>query len=174
MIETERLFIRRFAPSDYRDLHEYLSDPVTYIFEPGKPVSLEEARQMAEQRSAGDDFWAVVRKRDDKLVGHLYFKQLEPKDKLTWELGYIFHPKFQRMGYGSEAAAALVEYAFDRFRAHRIMARCNPDNEASWRLLEKIGFTREGHFRKSGFVHKDESGAPIWTDVYEYSKLEKV
>ena len=110
--------------------------------------------------------------RIQKLIGHLYFKQLEPEDRMTWELGYIFNPSYQRKGYASEAAAALVQYAFDHYHAHRVMARCNPENTASWKLLEKIGFTREGSFRKAGFVHKDEAGRPIWTDVYEYSKLE--
>jgi ribosomal-protein-alanine N-acetyltransferase len=172
VIETERLTIRRFAPSDYRDLYEYLSDPAVYVFEPGKPVGLEEARRMAEERAAGEDFWAVTRKPDSKLVGHLYFKQVEPKDLLTWELGYIFHPKFQHVGYASESAAALTGYAFARLGARRIMARCNPENGASWRLLERIGFRREGHFRKYGFVHRDERGAPVWTDAYEYSKLD--
>lgn len=173
MIETNRLIIRRFDPSDYSDLYEYLSLPVTYTFEPGKPISLGEAKELTLQRSAGDDFWAVILKRENKLIGHLYFKQLEPKEKMTWELGYIFHPGFHRKGYASEAAAALTEYAFAHYQIHRIMARCNPENTASWKLLEKIGFTREGYFRKTGFVHTDDRGAPIWTDVYEYSKLEK-
>ena len=52
------------------------------------------------------------------------------------------------------------------------MARCDQQNLASWKLLERIGFTREGNFRKAGFVHKDERGNPLWIDVYEYSKLE--
>jgi RimJ/RimL family protein N-acetyltransferase len=171
VIETERLILRRFAPSDDRDLYEYLSDPATYNFEPGRPVTLEEARRVAEEWAAGGDFWAVVRKEDGKLVGHLYFQQQEPRDRLTWELGYIFNPRFRRMGYASEAAAALTDRAFAEFGARRIMARCDPRNEASWRLLERIGFRREGHFRKYGFVHRDERGDPIWTDAYEYSKL---
>jgi hypothetical protein len=39
--------------------------------------------------------------------------------------------------------------------------------------LERIGYVREGHFRKCGFVRKDEGGNPIWTDAYEYSKMEE-
>ena len=173
MIETHRLFIRPFTLPDYTDLYEYLSDPVTYLFEPGKPISLDEARELVAQRSRGNDFWAVVLKQNNKLIGHLYFKQLEPEERMTWELGYIFNPKYQRQGYASEAAAALTDYAFTHYHAHRIMARCDPGNVASWKLLEKIGFTREGYFRKYGCIHKDDSGKPIWNDAYEYSKLEK-
>jgi RimJ/RimL family protein N-acetyltransferase len=52
------------------------------------------------------------------------------------------------------------------------MARCNPENQASWKLLEQIGFMREGYFRKAGCIHNDDKGNPIWNDVYEYSKIE--
>ncbi len=171
MIETKRLIVRRFTPEDYSDLYEYLSEPEIYTFEPGKPVSIDEAKSLALERSQGSDFMAVELKEKKKMIGHLYFKQAEPAWLLTWELGYIFNPKFQRHGYGSEAAAALTAYGFEHFNIHRIMARCNPENPASWKLLERVGFKREGSFRKFGFVHTDENGAPIWTDAYEYSLL---
>jgi ribosomal-protein-alanine N-acetyltransferase len=171
LIETKRLLIRRFSPADFMDLFEYLSEPDVYAFEPGKPVSIDEAKIMSLHRSQGSDFLAVEHKENGKMIGHLYFKQAEPSWFLTWELGYIFNPKFQRNGYGSEAAAALTAYGFEKFNIHRIMARCNPQNTASWKLLEKVGFKREGFFKSSGFVHVDENGSPIWTDVYEYSLL---
>ena len=172
MIETERLLIRKFEVSDYNDLYEYLSEPITYIFEPGSPITLDEAKALTEQRSKGNDFFAVVLKQNNKMIGHVYLGQMEPKERLTWELGYIFNPAYQRQGYASEASAALAEYAIKNFKAHRIMARCNPDNTASWKLLEKIGFKREGHFKKFGFIHKDSDGNPIWTDAYAYSRIE--
>jgi [ribosomal protein S5]-alanine N-acetyltransferase len=171
MIETKRLIVRPFSPEDAMDLYEYLSEPVIYTFEPGKPVSIEEAESMARKRSEGNDFLAVELKDKKKMIGHLYFKPAEPLRLLTWELGYIFNPKFQRSGFGSEAAAALTASGFEKFNIHRIMARCNPQNTASWKLLERVGFKREGSFRKFGFVHTDENGAPIWTDAYEYSLL---
>jgi RimJ/RimL family protein N-acetyltransferase len=171
VIETRRLVVRRFSPEDCMDLHEYLSEPEIYTFEHGKPVTIDEAKSMALERSRGSDFLAVELKENGKMIGHLYFKQVEPVRLLTWELGYIFNPKYQRNGYGSEAAAALTAYGFEKFNIHRIMARCNPQNTASWKLLEKVGFKREGYFRSFGFVHTDGNGAPIWTDVYEYSLL---
>src|SRR4030042_4109815 len=100
MIETKRLVIRRFSPDDCMDLYEYLSEPVVYAFEPGKPVSIEEAKAMALERSQGSDFLAVELKDKKKMVGHLYFKQAEPSWLLTWELGYIFTSKYHTTGYG--------------------------------------------------------------------------
>ena len=171
MIKTSRLIVRKFEITDAPDLYEYLSDPATYIFEPGQPISLDEAKELARERSQGDNFWAVLLKEEKKLIGHLYLGNVEPRDQLTWELGYIFNRKYQGKGYASEAAAALVEHAFSHLPVHRIMARCNPQNIASWRLLERIGFTREGYFREHSFMHRDESGKPMWTDAYEYSRL---
>lgn len=173
MIETERLLIRRFMPTDAADLFEYLSLPETYCFEPGEPITMDEAVDLAAERSEAENFLAVVEKASGKMIGHLYFEQRQPSEFRTWELGYIFSPKFQRMGYGSEAAAALVKYAFVNLHAHRIMARCDQKNPASWKLLEKIGFSREGAFKQVAFFRMDVAGNPIWVDDYEYSILEQ-
>jgi ribosomal-protein-alanine N-acetyltransferase len=171
LIETERLLIRHFLKSDYSDLYEYLSDPSIYVHEPGKPITLTEAKTIAKARSKGTDFLAVILKSNKKMIGHLYLKQIEPLERQTWELGYIFNPKYHRMGYASEASAAVTDYAFRNYKIHRIMARCNPENTASWKLLERIGYIREGHFKKFGFVHTDDKGNPIWTDAYEYARI---
>jgi ribosomal-protein-alanine N-acetyltransferase len=173
LIETDRTQLRKFKSSDYNDLYEYLSEATIYKYEPGKPITIEEARKLANQRSKGKDFIAVILKNEGKMIGHLYFKQIDPIDRRTWELGYIFNPKYYHMGYASEAAYAMVKYAFENTNAHRIMARCNPKNDASWKLLERIGCKREGHFKEYGFIHKDNNGNPIWTDAYEYSMLKE-
>jgi ribosomal-protein-alanine N-acetyltransferase len=173
MINTARLSIRPFQEQDYRSLFEYLSDPGVYRFEPGEPISLEKARELARQRAAGTDFWAVILKSIQKMVGHLYFKPIEPTELATWELGYIFNPEFQNEGYATEAADALVRYGFDCLGVHRVIAHCNPDNVASWRVLEKIGMTREGRFRKNIFFLRDADGSPLWVDTFEYAILKE-
>ena len=173
MIETERLLIRRFVPSDAADLFEYLSLPETYRFEPGDPITMDEAVDLAAERTEAENFLAVVVKASSKMIGHLYFEQRQPPEFRTWVIGYIFNPSYQRMGYASEATAALVEYAFDHLNPHRLMARCDQKNPASWKLLEKIGFTREGAFKQVAFFRMDEGGNPIWVDAYEYSILEQ-
>jgi RimJ/RimL family protein N-acetyltransferase len=172
MIETNRLLIRAFHEEDASALYEYLSDPAVYHFEPGEPVTREQASRMAAERSRCSIFWAVVLKSAEKLVGHLYFQQVDPKEFRTWELGYIFNPAYQRQGLATEASRALIEYGFACWGIHRVVAHCNPGNTASWRVLEKIGMTREGHMRKNVTFRNDESGAPVWCDSYEYAILE--
>lgn len=173
MIKTSRLLIRRFQNQDYKPLYEYLSNPIIYKFEPGEPISLEEAKEIIRERAQGMDFWAVVRNNDQRLVGHLYFHQTEPKEFLTWELGYIFNPVFQNQGYATESALGLIRYGFKHLGVHRVIAHCNPANIASWRVLEKIGMTREGNFRKNIFFHTNQDGSPNWIDTFEYALLKE-
>lgn len=173
MITTKRLLIRRFEAGDGDWLYEYLSDPAVYRYEPGSPVTLEEARELARERAAGEAFWAVALKESGRLVGHLYFTQIAPKRLLTWELGYIFNPAFQNRGYATESARALICHGFRKWSIHRVVAHCNPQNTASWRVLEKIGMRREGYFRKNVFFRRDGEGRPLWNDSLEYAILEE-
>ena len=172
IIETARLIVRTFKESDADDLFEYLSLQEIYDFEPGRPITRGEAAGITFERATGNDFRAVELKDENRMIGHLYLNQLEPKGKMTWELGYIFNPKYHGQGFASEACRALVLFAFKQFGIHRMMARCNPKNTPSWKLLEGIGFIREAHFRKYGFFKRDDDGQPIWHDAYEYSMLE--
>jgi len=172
-IETPRLIVRPFQEDDGPDLFDYLSNPVVYRFEPGEPITLSEAQRLAIERSHHPDFWAVVLKDCDRMVGHLYFAQVEPPEWLTWELGYIFNPDFQSHGYASESAAALVRYAFEKLAAHRIVAHCNPENVASWRVMEKIGMRREGRMLKNLFFKRAADGSPLWMDSFEYALLKE-
>lgn len=169
--DTPRLTLRRFRPADAADPYEYLADPETYRFEPGEPLDRVQAAQRTAEMAASPDFWAVALRATGKVIGQLYLKQIEPPEHLTCELGYILSPAYQRQGYGAEAAAALVRQALTAGGMHRIVAHCNPENSASWRLLERIGFRREALHRQDIFFRRDAAGAPLWTDTYVYALL---
>ena len=168
---TSRLTIRRFRPADADDLYDYLSDPQIYRFEPGEPLDREQASRRAADMAASPDFWAVELRSMGKVIGQLYLKLIEPTEHLTCELGYILSPAYQRQGYGSEAAAALVRQALTTCGMHRVVACCNPENTASWKLLEKIGFRREGLLRQNIFFWRSAAGEPLWIDTYVYARL---
>jgi ribosomal-protein-alanine N-acetyltransferase len=171
VLSTERLIVRPFRESDYQDLFEYLSLEEIYRYEPGRPVTLEEAKNIAAERAGGTNFWAATLKDTGKLIGHVSLFQMEPEHLLTWEVGYIFSPVFQNRGYASEATRAVIEYAFTILEAHRVVGRCNPENISSWKVLEKCGMKREGLLRKNVYFHKDKNGRPLWTDSFEYAML---
>jgi [ribosomal protein S5]-alanine N-acetyltransferase len=171
MISTQRLTIRPFAADDAADLHAYLSEPEVYRFEPGEPITLVEAEELTRERAAGTDFWAIELTGARKMVGHLYLAPSRPPTWRTWELGYIMSPAFQRQGFGTEAAAALLRWAFAERSIHRVVAHCSPDNPASWRLLERVGLRREGLLRKNVFFRRGRDGAEAWTDTFVYAML---
>ncbi len=173
MLETDRLVVRPFKESDYPDLYEYLSLEETYRFEPGNPVSLEEAKEYALKRANSINWWAVILKEDtkNKLIGHISLFQTDFEILRTWEIGYIFNPAFHNKGYCTEAARAVIEYVFSELKAHRIVAYCTPANPASWRVLEKCGMTREGLLRGNTYFRTDDNGNPHWFDSFVYAIL---
>lgn len=169
MIETERLILRRFTGEDWEDLYGYLSDPEVVFYEPYPPFSMEECKKEALRRAGDEGFWAVCIKETKKLIGNI---TLMKADFDTFELGYVFHSEYQGKGYATESAVALVTYAFQQLNAHRVIALCNPENEKSWRLLERLNMRREGHLIKNIYFKKNEFGQPIWQDTYMYAVLD--
>jgi len=167
-METERLIIRRFCINDWNDLYEYLSQEETVKYEPYELFTEEASKDEALKRSENDSFWAVCLKSSGKLIGNIYLAEQAFE---TWELGYVFNVEFLGYGYATEAARALIDYSFEEKAAHRIVAMCNPLNERSWRLLERLGMRREGTLLQNIYFKKNEQGFPIWQDTYEYAIL---
>jgi [ribosomal protein S5]-alanine N-acetyltransferase len=114
----------------------------------GEPIGIEKAQQLTMARSQADNFFAVALRSNRKMINYLCFEQVEPKEFLTWELGYIFNSAFQKQGYCTEAAKRILGYGFKDLHAHRITAFCNLSNPASWKVLKKIGMEKEGYFKK--------------------------
>ncbi|MCI8442347.1 MAG: GNAT family N-acetyltransferase [Provencibacterium sp.] len=165
--ETERLILRRYLPEDLEDLFAYLSDPEVVAFEPYLPMSLQEARENLEWRIQTEEMIAVELKSSRQMIGNVYLGKRE-FDSL--ELGFVFHRSCWGKGYAQESCLCLTRQAFDN-GIHRIFAECDPLNSRSWRLLERLGFTREAHLRQNVFFRKDSEGNPIWKDTYIYARL---
>jgi len=171
LLNTKRLIIRNFRDDDYKDLYEYLSDPKTYIFEPGQPITLKKSKKLCMERSKNNIFIAIELKQEKKMVGHIYFNRIEPKEYDIFEIGYIFNKKYQGNGYATEAAKKIIEYAFLDYKIHKIIAGCDSKNKKSWKLLERLGMSREGKFKQNAYFRKDEKEEPIWHDAYSYGIL---
>ncbi|MGL6219221.1 MAG: GNAT family N-acetyltransferase, partial [Lacrimispora sphenoides] len=69
---TGRLIIRKFQPSDWQDMYEYLSDKETVAFEPYDIYSEAQAKKEVIRRSNDESFYAVCLKGTEKLIGNLY------------------------------------------------------------------------------------------------------
>jgi len=167
-METERLVIRRFTPCDWRDLHAYLSEEETVRYEPYGVFTPEASQQEAARRAQDSRFWAVCLKDGGKLIGNI---TLTPQEDSTWEIGYVFGLAYRGAGYATEAAGFLVNELFETQKARRVTALCNPLNTASWKLLERLGFRREGCFKQNIAFKTDADGHPLWQDTYAYAIL---
>lgn len=163
-IETDRLILRRFLGNDLLDLFEYLSDPEVVKFEPYRPMTLEEVRQELDLRIASDEMIAVEQKSTGKLIGNVY---LGKRENHALEIGFVFNKAYWNLGYASESCKALIREAFSS-GIDKIIAHCDPENQSSWKLLERLGFTRTAHLEKNVFFWKDEEGQPIWKDTFIY------
>jgi RimJ/RimL family protein N-acetyltransferase len=85
--------------------------------------------------------FVVELRESGELVGHLTMS-IDPEHR-QGEIGFIFHPAHQGRGYATEASRALVAHAFEHYGVHRVYGRLEPRNEASARVLEKLGMRRE-------------------------------
>lgn len=165
--ETERLILRRYQKEDLQDLFEYLSDNEVVKYEPYGPMTLHETEENLEWRIGTDEMVAVELKKSHKMIGNVYMGKREFE---ALETGYVFNRNYWGNGYAAESSRALIRQAFSN-GIHRIYAECDPCNEKSWKLLERLGFQREAHLRKNVYFRKDENGKAIWKDTYIYARL---
>lgn len=166
-IETERLIIRNFEIKDRDDLCEYMLQRVDKEFEGYPDFKEDKIENEIKYRSASEEFFAIELKDEHKVIGNIY---LGIRDFNSKELGYVLNEFYHLRGYGSEAAKAVVQWAFSQ-GVHRIFAECTPLNKSSWKTMEKIGLKREAEFRQNVSFHKDEAGEPIYWDTYVYGAL---
>ena len=169
ILETERLILRRYCKDDLQDLYEYLSDEEVVKYEPYKPMSIEEVKNNLEWRISADEMIAAELKSNKKMIGNIY---LGKRDIDSLEIGYVFNRKHWGKGYARESCSALIKKAFSE-GVHRIFAECDSCNLSSWKLLEGLGFEREGHLRQNVYFWKDENDNPIWKDTFIYAILNK-
>jgi RimJ/RimL family protein N-acetyltransferase len=164
--ETPRLVLRAIAIDDWRAIHRYMSDPLVTAWLPEGLMNEEQSRAFA-IKNAGEkpEALAVITKASNDLIGHMVF---HPWFTRTHEIGWVFGREHQRHGYATEAARSLLAYAFESLYCHRVVATCQPQNVASWRVMEKLGMRREGYFRKCILRPSGE-----WWDEYFYSILEE-
>ncbi|MDG4798570.1 GNAT family protein [Micromonospora sp. WMMD1082] len=172
-IETGRLLLRPFQPSDLADLHAYFADPAAhrYLYSEA-PADLDGTREVLARRQQrtvlreqGDALQlAAVRRGTGEVVGDVVLIWTSPEHR-QGEIGYLLHPEHRGHGYATEAAEAMLALAFDRLDLHRVAGRLDARNTASARVLERLGMRREAHLRENEFVKGE------WTDEVIYAML---
>lgn len=148
VLETERLILRLFDPDDAPFILTLLNEPSFLRYIGDKKVrTLDDARQYilngprASYERHGFGLYQVELKDSHTPAGMCgLLKRDELPDP---DIGFAFLPDYWNKGFASEAANAVLNDARERLKLARILAIVNPDNDASIKLLEKLGFRFE-------------------------------
>jgi [ribosomal protein S5]-alanine N-acetyltransferase len=154
VLETHRLVLREFRLDDAEALFKIRSDKRVLMYMDTHPhYSIADSDAMI--RRIIDSFnnkeglnWVIKEKAAGKMIGYVCYHRLM-RECSRAEIGYSLTPVRWGNGYAIEAVKRLVEFGFGEMNLHSIEANVNPDNAASIKLLEKIGFKKEAHFREN-------------------------
>jgi RimJ/RimL family protein N-acetyltransferase len=151
-LTTPRLTLRGLQADDAAALLEVLGDrQVTRYHSMPTMASLAEAEgalaRLAARFEAGEAIrWAIQSHTERQLIGTIGLLHVVA-EHYRGEIGYELGSRWWGQGLIPEAAAAVIDYAFSVLGLHRIEAGVLVDNQASVRVLEKLGFREEGTLR---------------------------
>jgi RimJ/RimL family protein N-acetyltransferase len=152
-----RLSLRWLTGSDVDALYTVFSDPEVMRYwswlpwtERGQAVELLESIEEGFRNQTLFQC-GIARREDDRVIGTCSLYNFDLGNRRA-EIGYILGRAYWGKGYATEALTALIEYVFQTFSLHRIEADVDPRNAASIRLLERLGFQREGYLRERWLV----------------------
>ncbi len=173
-IETERLVIRCYNPSDAQMLAtsiteslEHLKPWMPWAYNEPEPIEfkVERLKRFRAKFDLGEDFvYGIFNKDGTRLLGSTGLHSRIGEQQL--EIGYWIHKDFINKGLVTESTAALVKVAFEIVHVHRVEIHCDPGNHASAAIPRKLGFTYEGTLRaKTRFLDR-------WSDSMIWSLLD--
>ena len=149
-IETERLFLRPLAVSDAKDVFEWVSDPIVNRF---MPYSVYENISLVEEwlSSLADEEneFAFGLKETGKIIGSgsITFNP----ERNAYELGYNINRAFWGCGYATEAAKAMIKWAYQELGARDFCANHAKANTASGNVIKKCGLQFDHYGQYSRF-----------------------
>ena len=172
ILESERLRFRKLTNDDAPEILVLRGNPETMKFIP-RPLVVDTEGALAHIKMINDKIdenidinWAVTEKGSDKCIGIMGFYRTQPEHFRT-ELGYMITPEHNGKGYVTEAVKTLLDFAFNTLNFHSIVAVIDSRHVASERVLQKVGFVKEAHF-KEDFYYNNE-----FTDTVMYGLLKR-
>jgi [ribosomal protein S5]-alanine N-acetyltransferase len=156
-LETPRLLLRKVRLSDAADIFAFASDPAVarYTTWPPHPtVVATEAfvRELLQRYAQGLVApWGIVHRDDGRMIGSCGFAYV-----MAWhgraEIAYALSPAYWGRGLMPEALRAVLAFGFETLQLNRIEARCEVENHASERVMQKVGMQFEGVLRQHAQV----------------------
>ena len=166
-LHTDRLRLRPFADADAEALYALQSSAQVLRYWDSPPWSepsraerfIVACRQMADDGSGAR--LAIERDSDGAFIGWCSLTRWNPEYRSA-SLTYCLDDAAWGQGYATEAARALLHWAFDTFDLNRVQAETDTRNLASARVLEKLGFVREGTLREDCIVDGEVSDSWVF------------
>ena len=164
---TSRLRLRAVSDADGDDLFALHSSAVVLRYWDAPPWSdraradqfIARCRQIAEEGTGAR--LAVDRRSDGVFLGWCSLTRWNP-DFRSASMGYCFDEAAWGHGYATEAGRAVLQWAFDTLDLNRVQAETDTRNVASARVLEKLGFVREGTLREDCIVDGEVSDSWVY------------
>lgn len=170
-IYGEKVVLSQVTTSDLDFICQLECDEDLWYFEEPEEKREEDVRQDYLERMETSDepsnYDFVITLLEDNTPIGLAQIWSYVEERKSWEVGFAILPEYGRKGYGSEAVRLLLQFAFEKLDAHKVVGMCNSKNVRSASLMERIGMRKEGVFKEELFWQEK------WTDQYFYSILEK-
>ncbi len=147
MLETSRLYFRKFDPRDLEPMARIFSDPDVMKYLGGKTRSLEQTCDyivwviMKDWIEHGFGWWALEHKETGKLMGYCGLRHIDGAPEV--DVGYCLAREYWGQGFATEAVRVSLRYGFEALKLDRIFGVVAPENTASRRVLEKVGMKYE-------------------------------
>jgi len=173
ILRTGRLVLRPFENDDAADLLRVFAEPdVVRYWSSGAWTDIAQAEAMiAEARQAYRDGglarYAIALADTNRLIGICNLRGFFEQNRRC-ELGYALGRAYWGQGFAAEALEALLDHAFHVLDINRIEADIDPRNEASARLLEKLGFRKEGYMPERWIVHGEKADTAFYGLLRRY------
>ena len=174
-LETERLVLRGLCVSDCFDMYDYskkseMTKYLTWSPHPDVEYTKEYLQCVKEHYKMGLFYdWAVVLKESDKMIGTCGFTRFNLPNNFA-EIGYVINSEYRGRGIAAEAARSVVEFGFSKLDLNRIEARYMIGNDASRKVMEKLGMRFEGVARsvvcKNGIYHDVGTCSVLKSEFY--------
>ena len=170
-LETKCFVLRKLRSSDAESLFAILADEeVTKFYDDDAFTEIDQAREQIRSWASGFDErrcirWGIARREDDIVVGTCGYYGFHGRHR-RGSIGYELARSYWRQGIMTEALDAIIGFGFREVGLNRIQAVVMPGNEGSEKLLEKLGFQREGVLREY-----ENWGKKGYVDVLMFSLL---
>ena len=155
MLQGERVLLRPTRPGDVEVLWEYWGDldvSTRASNQPPKPYTLDETRAFFEEASKNDDRMRFTIEAAGEVVGDCGLHAIDRHNRAC-EVGIALGKPHWAKGYGQEALALLVDFAFVHNNMHRVALEVLADDDRAVGCYRKVGFVEEGRLRRRDWMN---------------------